>query len=80
MARDRLGAGLDYPKRVFSTEEERASEKKAATAERVEQRAAHAARMLARAETRLKHAKTLEKKWRVKVMRYERIAAKREES
>ena len=71
-----LKAGLEYPKRAFATDEDRASEKKAATAARVEQRAAHAARMLARAETRLKRAKALEKRWRVKVMRYERIAAK----
>lgn len=43
----------------------------------VEQRAAHAARMLARAETRLKRAKTLERKWRLKVNGYERRAAKK---
>lgn len=43
----------------------------------VEKRAAHAAKMLARAETRLKRAATIAKKWRAAVRRYERTAAKR---
>lgn len=44
----------------------------------VERRAAHAATMLARAETRLKRAKTLHQKWAAKVRYYERAAAKKE--
>ena len=43
----------------------------------VEQRAEHAARMLARAERRAKLAQRLLTKWRTKVRYYERAAAKR---
>jgi len=72
-----LDAGtLVYPKRDVPTEKAREAQNKATREARIEQRAAHAARMLARAETRLKRAKTLERKWRLKVQRYERIAAK----
>lgn len=48
-----------------------------ATAALVEKRARHAATMLARAERRLKLAKTLHRRWHEKVSRYERIAAKK---
>jgi hypothetical protein len=78
--RSALDAGLDYPKRTLSaisSEEDIAARRKAETAARVEKRSAHAARMLALAESRLKRAKTLEKKWRLKVRRYERLAAKK---
>lgn len=76
--REALDIGLlSYPKREMPTEEEVAAQKKAANDARIEQRAAHAARMLAQASTRLKRAKTIERKWRAKVQRYERIAAKR---
>ena len=68
-----LAEGLGYPLRAVPVKEDTEARKKI----RIEQRAAHAARMLARAETRLKRAKTLEKKWRLKVQRYERIAAKK---
>lgn len=47
------------------------------TKKTVEKRAAHAARMHARAERRLKLAKTLAKKWKAKVDYYERVAASR---
>jgi hypothetical protein len=43
----------------------------------VEKRAAHAAKMLARAERRLKLARTVSAKWKAKVRYYERAAAKR---
>lgn len=48
-----------------------------ATAALVEKRARHAATMLARAERRLKIAKTVHRRWHEKVSRYERIAAKK---
>lgn len=46
----------------------------------VEKRAAHAATMLARAERKLKLAKTIRQRWATKVAYYERAAAKRGES
>lgn len=48
-----------------------------ATAALVEKRARHAATMLARAERRLKLAKTLHQRWHQKVAGYERRAAKK---
>lgn len=53
------------------------------TEERIVAREAHAARMLAKAETRLKRAKTIYRKWAQKVRYYERrtkAAAKKEDS
>lgn len=47
------------------------------SAELVERRAAHAAKMLAAAERKLKLAKTVHARWRTKVSYYERVAAKR---
>lgn len=47
------------------------------TAALVEKRAAHAAKMLAQAERRLKIAKTVHQRWRAKVSYYDRVAAKR---
>jgi hypothetical protein len=72
-----LGEGLSYPLREVPAEEDVAVRRRAESDARVAQRAAHATRMLARAATRLKRAKTLEQKWRLKVQRYERIAAKK---
>lgn len=47
------------------------------TAELVEGRAAHAEKMLAKAERKLKLAKTVHARWRAKVSYYERVAARR---
>lgn len=46
-------------------------------AQLIEKRAAHAAKMLAAAERKLKLAKTVHARWRTKVSYYERVAAKR---
>lgn len=70
---------LQYPLRALPAEGEAEARRKTESDARVEQRAAHATRMLTRADTRLKRAKTLEKKWRLKVQRYEKIAAKKAE-
>ncbi len=43
----------------------------------VEKRAAHAVKMLAQYERKLKLVRTLHRKWKAKVQRYERIAAKK---
>jgi len=45
----------------------------------IEKRAEHSARMLLRAERRLKLARTIARKWKAKVTYYERAAAKRGE-
>jgi hypothetical protein len=47
------------------------------TAALVDKRAAHAAKMLAKAERKLKLAKTVHKRWAEKVCYYERVTAKR---
>jgi hypothetical protein len=48
-----------------------------ATEALVEKRAAHAVKMLTKAERDVKRAKTREQKWRTKVRYYERVAARR---
>lgn len=73
--RDLIARGIVCPPRLAppSPKPSRAER----SAELVEKRAAHAAKMLANAERKLKLAKTVHARWRAKVSYYERVAAKR---
>jgi len=68
---------LPYPRLAPEAPEAREARLVAEARDRIDTRARHAARMLALAQTRLKRAKTIERKWRLRVQRYERAAAKR---
>jgi hypothetical protein len=65
-----------YPKRVVVVVD-RAETRKRALGALVEKRAAHAARMLAKADRKLKLARTVRAKWQKRTAYYERVAAKR---
>ena len=72
-----LETGLGYPQRAPVAEGDKELRQRERRARLVEKRSAHAARMLRKAARRLKIARTVERRWRTKVQRYERIAAKR---
>jgi hypothetical protein len=65
-----------YPKRAVVAVD-RVEARKLALAALVEKRAAHATRMLERAERRLKLARTVRARWQKRAAYYERVAAKK---
>ena len=73
---DRLAEGLDYPRRVVASKPPKPSRAEVMS-KVVEKRAAHAAKMFAKAEKRAKAAQRTLTKWRQKARYYERQAAKK---